>query len=109
MTLTPSERSLRARMAAHSLHATHDSRELTERARAAGPGSMAYWDRKVDPDGQLDAHERSRRAEHARKSYYASLALKSAGRSPQEEREIASAITGRSGRSTTHPSGRITE
>jgi hypothetical protein len=39
---------------------------------------MTYWERKVDPDGQLDAHERARRAEHARKSYYASLALKSA-------------------------------
>jgi hypothetical protein len=78
MTLTRSERSLCARVAAHALHATHDSRELTERARAAGPRSMTYWERKVDPDGQLDAHERARRAEHARKSYYASLALKSA-------------------------------
>jgi hypothetical protein len=33
---------------------------------------------QVDPDGVLPPDERARRAEHARKSYFLSLALKSA-------------------------------
>lgn len=33
--LTPEQRSLRASIGAHTLHATHDSREVTAPARAA--------------------------------------------------------------------------
>ncbi len=39
---------MRARIAAHSLHAQHDSRELTAPARKA---FMDSFERKVDPDG----------------------------------------------------------
>jgi hypothetical protein len=67
---------LRARIGAHSLHAKHDSRELTANARAASPGSLAYWLAHVDPDGTLDEVERHRRAEHAKKAHFAALALK---------------------------------
>ncbi len=33
--LSPAERTLRARLAAHTLHAKHDARETTAKARAA--------------------------------------------------------------------------
>jgi hypothetical protein len=65
-------------MAAYALHAQRDGMSVTEKARAAGPGSLDYWERKVDPEGQLDLRERARRAEYARKNYFSSLALKSA-------------------------------
>jgi len=68
---------LRARAAAHSMHATHDSKVVSQPARDASPGSDAYWERQVDPDGALDP-QRARRAEHAKKSYFIGLALKSA-------------------------------
>jgi hypothetical protein len=72
---TPSERSLRARMGAHSLHAKHDSRELTAPARKAALDRFLV---EVDPDGILSEGERNRRAAHARKAYFTNLALKSA-------------------------------
>ena len=76
--LTPELRSLRARMAAHALHKTHDGREVTAEAGAADPSSDAYWQRKVDPDLQLDPVERNRRADHAKKEHYARMAYRSA-------------------------------
>lgn len=72
--MSPAERSLRARMAAHRLHARYDSRELTKNARAAFNDRFR---REVDPDNLLPAAERERRAESARKAYYAELAAKS--------------------------------
>lgn len=39
---------------------------------------MAKFEREVDPDGILTPAERTRRAESARKAYFARLALKSA-------------------------------
>lgn len=73
--LTPSERRLRARLGALKLHAHHDSRELTVPARAAF--DERFYD-EVDPDRVLPEDERERRASHARKAYFAGLALKSA-------------------------------
>lgn len=73
--LTPSERSTRARLAAHVLHSRVDSREHTEPARRA---FLERFERQVDPDGTLSAAERTRRAEHARKAYFTRLALRSA-------------------------------
>jgi len=81
--LTPSERVMRARLAAHTLHAT-----ITDPAAHTAPARKAFLDRfelEVDPDGTLDPSERARRAAHARKAYFARLALKSAkarGRKP---------------------------
>jgi hypothetical protein len=72
---TATERALRARLAAHTLHATHDSRELTAPARAA---FLGRFEREADPEGVLDPAERARRAEHLRKAFFARLALKSA-------------------------------
>ena len=71
----PSEQSLRGRMGAHLLHATHDSRRLTAPAREA---FLASFEGQVDPDGSLPADERRRRAAHARAAYFARLARRSA-------------------------------
>jgi hypothetical protein len=73
--LTPSERSLRARIAAHAKHAKHDPAESTAAARQA---FLDRFEREVDPEGVLPETERRRRADHARKAYFARLALKSA-------------------------------
>ena len=71
---TPSQRVLAARVGAHSLHAGTDSRQVTKRAREK---FLARFDDEVDPDRVLPVAERARRAEHARKAYFARLALKS--------------------------------
>ena len=71
LSLTPEQRSLRARAAAHALHAQGGTN--TGPATAA---SLARFERQVDPDGVLDPVERVRRAAHARKSYMTALALK---------------------------------
>jgi hypothetical protein len=78
MALTPQQRSLRARIAAHAMHASHDSRLTSAPARAASPANVSYFERKVDPDGVLPDAERRRRAEHAKKAYFGRLALASA-------------------------------
>jgi len=69
------ERSLRARLAAYALHAQRDPRETTANGRAA---FLARFDREVDPEGRLEADERRRRAEQARRAYFTRLALASA-------------------------------
>jgi hypothetical protein len=66
------ERSLRARLAAYALHAQRDSRETTAKGRAA---FLARFDREVDPEGLLEPDERRRRAEQARRAYFARLSL----------------------------------
>ena len=66
------ERSLRARLAAYALHAQHDARETTANGRAA---FLARFDREVDPEGLLEPDERRRRAEQARRAYFARLSL----------------------------------
>jgi hypothetical protein len=73
--LTPSERSLRARLAAETLHSKYDSRELTANGRAS---FLARFEDEVDPNRELPEAERVRRAGHARRAYFARLALKSA-------------------------------
>ncbi len=73
MSLTPSERTMRARLAAHTLHSRYDSRELTKAARAK---FEARFYEGIDPD--LPEAERDRRAQHARKRYFTELAFKSA-------------------------------
>ena len=69
------ERSLRARLAAYTLHAQRDPRETTANGRAA---FLARFDREVDPEGLLEPDERRRRAEQARRAYFTRLALASA-------------------------------
>jgi hypothetical protein len=73
--LTPTQRTLRARMGAHALHAQGGTN--TEAARKASPQSLDYWATKVDPDGVLTEAERAKRAEHARKAHMFKMALAS--------------------------------
>jgi hypothetical protein len=78
--VTPEQRAMRARLAAHtrwSREDPHDPNGAMARARAKSPQSLAYWARQVDPDNTLPETERQRRAEHARKAYMTGLALKS--------------------------------
>lgn len=73
--LSPSERTLRARLAAHTLHSKVDGREHTAPARAA---FLSQFERQVDPAGILPPAERARRAEQAKKAHMTRLALLSA-------------------------------
>jgi hypothetical protein len=73
--MSPAERSLRARIAAHAMHARNDPAEITANARAA---FLAKFEQQADPDGVLPPEERRRRAEHFRSAYFARLALASA-------------------------------
>ncbi len=75
MALSPAERSLHSRLAAHTLHSRYDSRELTEPARRA---FLNRFEVEVDHDGLLSQAERKRRAAHARSAYFTRLALRSA-------------------------------
>ena len=74
--LTPSERSLRAQIAAHESWAHTEDR--TARTAPARKAALDRFENEVDPEGALLPEERARRAEHARKAYFLRLALKSA-------------------------------
>ena len=78
MAQSESARTLAARVGSYEQKAKYDLRELTKNARAASPGSLAYWEPKVDPEHLLDPADRAKRAEYARKAYFARLALASA-------------------------------
>lgn len=72
MPLTPEERTLRARQAAHTLHAKGGTNTAPARDKF-----MERFEREVDPDGTLDPKVRAKRAANARSAYFTSLALKS--------------------------------
>ena len=70
--LTPEQKVLRAKLAAHCLHAMGGTNT------AAGTKALLdRFEREVDPDRTLDPGERAKRAEHAKRAYFVSLALKS--------------------------------
>lgn len=73
--MTPQEASLRGRIGAFTLHAMHDPRETTAKARQT---FLDRFEREVDPEGKLPEVERQRRAVCARKAHFARLALRSA-------------------------------
>lgn len=73
--LTPEQRTLSARAAAHAMHAKHDSRVTSAPAREK---FLARFLDEVDPERVLPEAERNRRAGHARKAYFARLSLASA-------------------------------
>src|SRR5262249_702276 len=70
------DRSQAARIAAHCLHAKVD-----DPVAHTAPARRAFLDRfesEGDPEGTLEPADRARRAGHARKAYFARLALRSA-------------------------------
>lgn len=74
--MDPATRRLRAQIGAHALHS-----QITDPAAHTAPARKAFEQRfldEVDPNRELHEDERNRRAEHARKAYFARLALKSA-------------------------------
>ena len=74
--MTPNDRVLRARIAAHTRWSNcADPTAATAPARKA---ALDRFERQVDPDAVLPLAERARRAEHARKAYFTKLALRSA-------------------------------
>lgn len=74
MPLSPTERSLRARSAAYTRWANTDPAEASAAARRR---IEDRFEREVDPDGVLEPSERTRRAQLAKRAYFAKLALKS--------------------------------
>lgn len=74
--LSPEQRALRSRIAAHSKWAGE-----ADPSAATAPARRAFLDRferEADPDGTLDSAERVRRAEHLRRAHFARLAFASA-------------------------------
>jgi hypothetical protein len=70
--LTPEQRTLRARMGAHAVHAAGKT--------STGPARAAFDNRfldEVDPDRQLSEPERQKRAKAAKSLFFTRLALKS--------------------------------
>jgi hypothetical protein len=75
ISLSPEQRSLRASLAAHEMHARHDSREITANARA---GFQSKFLAQVDATTPgLPEPERIRRAEHLLRAHMKRLALAS--------------------------------
>ncbi|MGH9287982.1 MAG: hypothetical protein ACRD0V_06795 [Acidimicrobiales bacterium] len=74
--LTPAERSLRARLAVHTSWANTGDRAA--RTAPTRRGALERFERQVDPEGTLRPAERARRAEQAMRAHMARLALKSA-------------------------------
>lgn len=66
---------LRGRLGAYALHASHDPRETTRHGRAA---FLKKFEDEVDPEGVLSPEERARRAQYARRAYFVRLAMASA-------------------------------
>lgn len=69
--LSPTERTLRARAAAHALHAQGGTS-----TKAGTAAFLARFEHQVDPDGVLAPDVRARRAEHALKAHMSTLALR---------------------------------
>lgn len=77
--LTPQERSLRARLAVHASWArTTDRAARTRPATDASPVRLSYWERRVDPNNEMDEATRAKAAENARKAHYQRMAYRSA-------------------------------
>lgn len=75
MSETPGERAMHSRAASHARWAHEDDRAAaTAPARA---GMQARFENQVDPNRVLDPVERAKRAESARKAFYADLTRRS--------------------------------
>ncbi|MET8297435.1 hypothetical protein ABZW02_25755 [Streptomyces sp. NPDC005180] len=75
--MTPEERSLRARLAAHiSWASTPDPTSRTAKARAAAAGKFEQQAREMYPGGSDE--QIARTAKHLRSAHFSRMALKSA-------------------------------
>jgi hypothetical protein len=78
--LTPAQRSLSARAAAHTRWAHTSDTERARFAADARARQLSRWDREVDPDGELDPAERARRADSAMRAHMARMGKRSSQR-----------------------------
>lgn len=77
--MDPADRTLRARLAAHSSWAnTPDPTSRTEKARAAATERFVKQAREKYPDGSEELIQRT--AEHLRKAHYARMGMASAAK-----------------------------
>lgn len=76
MSMTPAERSMKGRMGAHLSWARTEN--PSERTKPGRDAFLARFEREVDPNNNLPAEERQRRAESLRKAHMQELAFKSA-------------------------------
>lgn len=74
-TLTPEQRSLRARIAANTRWSRDRDRKTN--AERGQNGLLARFEREVDPDGTLPPAERRKLAENARRAHMQRLAFAS--------------------------------
>lgn len=92
MPLTPQERSLRARLAAHTRWAATPPAErsvITAKARRNAPGSLDWHMAQVDPEGRYSEADRRKMAENHRSAYFQRLALQSAKARRKAERSAS--------------------
>lgn len=76
MTMTPAERSLRGRKGAHMSWA--NTSDPAARTKPARDSFLRRFEQQVDPNNELPAAERERRAMHLRKAHMQELAARSA-------------------------------
>jgi hypothetical protein len=75
-TLTPEQRTLRARLAAHASWAnTEDRSARSATGYQSSPSSVEYWERQIDPDCVLNPEQRRLRATSARDAHMARLSF----------------------------------
>ncbi|HEU5475723.1 MAG TPA: hypothetical protein VFV67_34210 [Actinophytocola sp.] len=74
--LTPEQRTLRAKVAAHTMWSNTSNR--AERTAAARKAAHDRFAKQVDPGGVLPPEERAQRAENARKAHFCRMAAASA-------------------------------
>ena len=75
MELTPEQRAIRSRLAAH--RSWVQTADRAARTRAARDAFMRRFEDQVDPEGKLSHAERLLRAEQARKAHFVELAYRS--------------------------------
>lgn len=74
--MTPAQRSLRARIAAHKSWANTPNR--TARTNAARKAANDRFEKMVDPEGVLPPHVRKQLAASERSAHFSKMALRSA-------------------------------
>lgn len=75
MPLTPSERTLRARIAANARWSREDRTEASDRQRSV---LLKRFSDEVDPDGRLPQRERAIRAQNALQAHMLKLSFRAA-------------------------------
>jgi len=86
--LTPEQRRANARLAAHALHASHDTAAFVQPAVLAS--QVTRFEQQVDPERVLDPEERLKRVKQARKAYMLQLSLASSKARAQRKAAVQS-------------------